>query len=213
MPMGGSLMNMFASTLYRIMEWIMRFAYLQLLWIGFTLFGFVILGFYPSTAAMFAVVRDWIRGETDIRIFEAYWNYFKTDFLKTNLLGILITSIILLIGIDIYYIQLDKSEQLAWTYIPLFAFMALFLLYLVYLFPVFAHYDLKLSGVLRNTLFIMLISPIHNLLLVISLGALFLIMKSVPALAFIFGGSAYAFITMWLSLHAFNLVERKKRNA
>ncbi|SFB00562.1 Uncharacterized membrane protein YesL [Lentibacillus halodurans] len=203
-------MNMFASTLYRIMEWITRFAYVQLLWICFTFFGFVILGFFPSTAAMFAVVRDWIRGKTDIRIFKTYWNYFKTDFFKANLFGIPIISITLLIGINVYYIQIDISEHLTWTYIPLFAFMFLFTLLLFYLFPVFVHYDLKIFKVIKNTFLIMLISPIHSLLIVISLVSLFWLMKSIPALAFIFGGSIYAFITMWLSMHAFRSIERKK---
>jgi len=210
--MEGILMNMFASTLYRIMEWIMRFAYIQLLWGGFTLIGLVILGFFPSTVAMFAIIRDWLRGKTDIRIFPAYWQYFKTDFIKANLIGIPVIAVMLLIGINIFYIQTDMTDYLSWTYIPLFAFMLLILLCLFYLFPVFVHYDLKIPGVMKNTLLIMLVSPVHTFLMIICLTALFFVMRTLPALAFIFGGSTYAFITMWLSLHAFNRVERKKES-
>ncbi|ALX50005.1 YesL family protein [Lentibacillus amyloliquefaciens] len=205
-------MNMFASTLYRIMEWIMRFAYLQLLWIGFTLSGLVILGIYPATAAMFAIIRDWLRGKKDIRIFDTYWKYVKADFLKANLLGIPITAIILVITFNIYFIQVDLTDSLSWTYIPIFTFMLLFLLCLFYLFPVFVHYDLNVGNIMKNTLLIMLISPIHTFLMIISLGAVVFVMIALPALAFIFGCSTYAFITMWLSLNAFNRVERKKHN-
>ncbi len=43
--------------LYRICEWVMRLAYVNLLWIGIFWLGLVVFGFFPSSAAMFAVVR------------------------------------------------------------------------------------------------------------------------------------------------------------
>ncbi|TFJ93086.1 YesL family protein [Lentibacillus salicampi] len=204
-------MNMFASTLYKIMEWIMRFAYIQLLWIGFTLMGLVILGFFPSTVAMFAIIRGWLRGKTDSRIFPVFWQYYKHDFVKANLFGMPVIAVMLLIGINIFYIQIDMTNYLSWTYMPLFAFMLLCLICLFYLFPVFVHYDLNISGMIKNTLLIMLVSPVQTFLMIVCLTALFLVMRTIPALAFIFGGSIYAFITMWLALHAFNRVERKKQ--
>ncbi|MFC7062941.1 YesL family protein [Halobacillus seohaensis] len=204
-------MNLFGSKLYRIMEWITRMAYIQILWILFTLTGFVILGIFPSTVAMFAIVRDWLTGKTDIRLFSSYFKYFKADFWKSNLLGILITFIFLLISIDIYYIRLNVGGSLTWTSIPLFAFMLIFLLFLFYLFPVFVHFDLKITRILKNTFLIMLISPIQSFFILICLASLFIVMRFIPALAIIFGISAYAFITMWLSLHAIHKIESKRQ--
>lgn len=203
-------MNNAMGKLYSIFEWITRFAFLNLLWILFTLLGGVILGFYPATISMFAMVRDWLRGKSDIPVFKNYWNYYKQDFWKSNLLGIFINVLFALIAIDIYYIQ-HANEQLTWTYVPLFAFMLIILIYLFYIFPSFVHYDLKILPLLKNAFLIMIISPIHSFLMMVCLISIFFIMQAVPALFFIFGGTTYAFITTWLSLHTFNKIQEKQQ--
>ncbi|TQS75134.1 DUF624 domain-containing protein [Ornithinibacillus gellani] len=203
-------MNMFSSTLYRITEWITRFAYIHLLWILFTLSGFVILGFFPSTVAMFSIVRDWLRGKTDIPIFQTFWNYFKQEFKKSNLLGVFVYAVTLLIVLDFYFITSNTINRFTWINIPLFAFIFLFILFLIYLFPTIAHYNMKPMQLIKNAFFIMLVSPIQSLLILLSLVSLYFIFKLLPALTFIFGGSVYAFITMWLCLHAFEKIENKQ---
>ncbi len=205
-------MNNTRNALYSIMEWITRFAYINVLWILFSLVGGIILGFFPSTIAMFAIVRDWLRGNTDLPVFKTFWGYFKKEFWKSNRLGLVIMAIVLLIGIDIWYIQINLNNLFTWISIPLFAFMLLFLIFLFYIFPSFVHYDLKIVQLIKNALLIMLINPLHTFLIVLCLGSLYFVMNFLPALAFIFGGSSYAFITMWVCLHAFNKVQRKQEN-
>jgi uncharacterized membrane protein YesL len=50
----------------------------------------------------------------------------------------------------------------------------------------------------------MLINPINNALILMTLVPLYFLMSLLPALAVIFGGSTYAFITMWFAMHAFD---------
>ncbi|TWT13297.1 YesL family protein [Planomicrobium sp. CPCC 101079] len=195
-------MNATSSFIYTILEWITRFAYLNLLWIVFTLAGGILLGFFPSTTAMFAVSREWLRGNTDKPVFKTFWSHYRTDFWKSNRLGLVVAAVIALIALDIFYIQ-GSAELLSWTYVPLFAFMLLFVLFLFYLFPSFVHYDIKVRSVIKNSFLLMLINPINNALILLTLVPLYFLMSLVPALAVIFGGSLYAFITMWFALHAF----------
>lgn len=196
------------SKIYNILEWITKFAYVNLLWLIFTLVGGVILGFYPATIAMFSMVRDWLRGKSDLPVLKNFWNYYKLDFLKGNLLGVFINVLLIFIAADIFYITLN--EQLDWTHIPLFAFILIVVLFLLFIFPSFAHYDLKVIPLIKNTFLIMIISPIHSFLMIICLISVYFIMQAVPALFFIFGGSTYAFITTWLSLHAFDKIHKKQ---
>ena len=58
----------------------------------------------------------------------------------------------------------------------------------------------------------MLISPLHTLLIIICIGALFIFINVFPGSAFIFGGSLYALITSWLALHAFNKLAQNRVN-
>ncbi|GAB3058964.1 YesL family protein [Virgibacillus ainsalahensis] len=203
-------MNSLANGLYTILEWIMKFAYINVLWVLFTLAGGVIFGIFPSTIAMFSIIRKWLTVNPDIPVFKTFWEYFKQEFLKSNRLGIVIIFISLLVGLDIYYIQSSSNDMLTWTYIPLFAFILLFIFFLFYLFPVFVHYDLKVRHIMKHAFLIMLISPVHLLLMILCLASLYFVMYLLPATAVIFGGSAYAFITMWLSLHAFNRIQQKQ---
>lgn len=201
-------MNSTSSFIYNILEWITRFAYLNFLWIVFSLLGAVVFGFFPSTLAMFAVSRDWLRGNTGRPVFQSFWKYYRRDFVKSNLLGLFITLIAGFIAVDLFYIQ-ASSADLSWTYIPLFAFMFLFVMYLFYLFPTFVHYDLKVGQIIKNAFLIMLINPINSFIIFLCLGSIAVIMQAVPALAVIFGGSIYAFITTWIALRAFNRVDGK----
>ncbi|QTN00464.1 DUF624 domain-containing protein [Sediminibacillus dalangtanensis] len=196
------------GALYTTLEWITRFAYINLLWILFTLTGGVLFGFFPATIAMFALVRQWLLGKSSLPVMGTFWSYYKKDFWKSNLLGLFVSIIVLLIYIDIQYIQLTELE---WTYVPLFAFMLLFVFYLFYLFPVFVHFDLKVSGMLRNAFLIMLVNPISTFFMVVCLVCTFVVMRYLPALFFIFGGSVYAFITMWMSMHAFRKIAAKSQ--
>lgn len=205
-----TFMDNASRVIYNILEWITKFAYLHILWIFFTIAGGVLFGFFPSTTAMFAIIRDWLRGNTDTPLFKTYWEFFKRDFLKSNGLGIFITAIASIIGIDLYYIQNHINDVLTWTYIPLFAFILLFTIFIFYVFPAFVHYDLPVFKVMKNAFLIMLINPLNSFLILLCLGLLFMVMRTLPALAFIFGGSTYAFITMWLCLHAFNKVQGKQ---
>src|SRR5699024_1898344 len=129
------------SKLYNILELITKFADVNLLWFAFTLAGGIILGLYPAPVAMFAMLRDWTRARSDLLVLKTYWNYYKADFFKSNLLGIYINILIALSAVDIFYITLN--EQLTWTHIPLFAFTLVVILFLFYVFPSFVHFDLK----------------------------------------------------------------------
>ncbi len=75
MQMGGIM-----GGFYRVSEWIMRFAYVNILWGLFTLAGLVLFGFMPATVAMFTVIRKWLMGETDIPVFKTFFASFKKRF-------------------------------------------------------------------------------------------------------------------------------------
>src|SRR5699024_12214914 len=196
------------SKLCTIFEWITKFAYVNLFWFVFTLAGGIILGLYPATVAMFAMVRDWLRGKSDLPVLKTYWKYYKADFFKSNLLGIFINILIALMAVDIFYITLN--ELLTWAHIPLFPFTLVVILFLFYVFPRFVHFDLKVIPLIKNAFLIMIISPSYSFLIIVSLVSVYFIMKFIPALFFIFGGITYAFITTWLGLHAFNNVKQKR---
>lgn len=190
------------------MEWITRFAYLQLLWITFTFLGFIAFGLFPSTTAAFSVVRRWLLGETDAPIFKTFSKYYKKEFLKSNFLGLFVSIGISLILFNLYFVDATTLNGLSTLHIILFAVILFYLIFIFYLFPSFVHFEGNIFKVMKNALLFLLISPLHTLLMALSITSLLIIFYTIPALAFIFGISSYTFITTWIGLKAFQKVNQ-----
>ncbi|MED1602752.1 YesL family protein [Alkalihalophilus marmarensis] len=199
-----------SRALYSIFEWITRFAYINLLWILFTLAGGIILGLFPATVAMFSLVRQWLTGNSDQPVFSSFWQYYKNEFLKSNRLGIVVYLLSAVFLFNLFFLQANIGELFIWTSAPLLAGLLLFVIWLFYLFPTYVHYNLKVSQLFKNSFLTMLVSPLHTLIIFISLGASYFIYTVIPALGLVFGASFYSFITLWIVMHAFSRIQQKQ---
>ncbi|KHF39106.1 YesL family protein [Halalkalibacter okhensis] len=198
-----------SRALYSILEWITRFAYINLLWIFFTLAGGIILGLFPATIAMFSLIRQWLKGRSDLPVFHSFWQYYKSEFAKSNRLGILLYLISFIFIFNIFFLQANIGELLTWTAAPLLAGLLLFILILFYLFPAYVHFDLKVLQIIKNAFLTMLVSPLHTFFILVSLGAFYVIVTVIPPLGIVFGASFYSFITLWAALNAFGRIQQK----
>ena len=196
------------SGLYTLTEWITKFAYVNLLWIGFSLLGLVLFGISPSTVAMFAVIRKWLMGESDIPVFQTFWDTYKKEFLRSNGLGLVLAILAIIIYIDLFYIKIDTSFQ-----IPLYLIIFTIVITVLYIIPVYVHYEVKFIQLFKNAFFIMLVNPIPNMMMIIGFIAAIFVMKFIPALWFIFGGSITAGIIMASCYVAFQKIEKKQGQA
>ncbi|MBT2757814.1 YesL family protein [Mesobacillus foraminis] len=198
------------SAFYRISEWIMRFAYLNILWIFFTLTGLIVLGIFPATVAIFAVNRKWVMGETDIPVFETFWSTYKTEFLKSNLLGLTLIAIGCILYMD-YRIIMDSASEIGKIFfIPLLVFIFLYSLLLLYVFPLFTNYDIKIFQVIKTSLIMMVLYPLSTIMMVISCVIVYYVMNLVPGLILFFGLSSLSFLLTWCAHYAFAKNQKKE---
>ncbi|WP_217586492.1 YesL family protein [Lentibacillus saliphilus] len=191
-------MNGFANGFYRVAEWITRLAYINLLWIAFTLAGLIIFGFAPATAAMFGVVRKWVSGDDDIPVFKTFWTIYKKEFWKVMGLGFILAAVGYIIYIEFSILRTQESVV---YYIASFGVIAQFLLYFIvamYVFPIYAHFDLKSFSYIKWAFAIGMSHPILTVFLaVVTNVLLYVATMTVPVLVFFFGGSVTAFILTW----------------
>lgn len=204
-------MNKALNQAYSATEWITKFAYLNLLWLGFSLLGLVVLGFFPATISMFTVIRKWLMGETDIPIFQTFWKTYRTEFLRSNGLGVVVVVISGLIILDIVFVKSSGASFTSAIQIPLYMLMFAVVMTLLYLFPVYVHYELKPIQLIKNSFLIMLIHPIENIVMISGIVAAVLVVKFIPGLGFFFGGSITAAIMMAAGYLAFKKMEKKKQ--
>jgi uncharacterized membrane protein YesL len=197
--------------LYSATEWITRFVYLNLLWLGFSFIGLLVFGFFPATVSMFTVIRKWLMGESDIPIFRTFFTTYKKEFVHSNLLGLIVMLIGGLIVLDLFYMKNNGSSFTKAIHIPLYMFIFIFVLTSFYLFPVYVHYELKLFQMIKNSFLIMLLNPISALVMTISVVAIFFVMNTIPGLGFFFGGSVTATILMSASYATFKKLDTKNK--
>ncbi len=206
--------------LFRYCEIISRFAYVNLLWIGFTVLGFGVFGIMPATAAMFSVVRKWVMKDLDIPIFQIFWENYKREFIKVNILGLILFIIAYILYVD--FALLPTGGWFTALRIGLIVVGLLYAIVLLYIFPIFAHYDWKKRMYLKYALLLGSAHPHYTLLMVILMGAVYYISMLVPGLIPFFSVSVTAYLMMWTSyqvikrmeeVHAIKEKEKEPRKA
>lgn len=193
---------------YYFAIWVSRFAYLNILWILFTILGLGIFGFMPATVAMFSVVRKWNMGERDVAIFSLFWQSYRQEFVKANGLGMILVGIGYLLSIEFQILSTQNSLLYVIVRLSVLVIAFLYIILLLYFFPIFVHFNLKPLHYLKWPFIIGMIHPILTIFLMVSLGILhYLTFTTIPALLFFFGGSVTAFILMWGASQTFSKYE------
>lgn len=194
--------------LYNLADFIMRLAYVNLLWILFTLMGVVVLGGFPSTVALYTVTRKWVLKKTDISVWKTFWGTFKREFGKANLVGYLFLIIGTILFADLKFFQSHHGSGFLLIY---YVFLMLFIFYSImgmFLFPVYVHFELKTLHYLKQTFFFILSRPIEALLAAAGCFAVYLLMIKSPGLILFFSMSLTAYILTWLAQRGFSKIGR-----
>lgn len=207
-------LNGFFGGFYKIGEWVIRLIYVNILWILFTLSGLVIVGFMPSTAALFTVMRKWMKGE-DFPVFINYWKAFKEEFFKSNLVGFILGVFVLILYWDYQIIKISSSTVFQMLTIAFLVVLVLVSAMCLYIFPVMAQYNFKILEYFKYSFLFAFVSPLSTIIMIIGLFFTCIIMIIVPGLIPFFGASAIAFVIMASANLAFskvkNLVQREER--
>lgn len=181
---------------YRGCEWITRLAYLNILWILFTVVGLVVFGLFPATAATFAVTRKWQTGDTELPIFKTFWEAYREEFKQANYLGF----ILFLIGFFLYFDLRFAQSQTGFFHIFKFFFLGLLFFYyvmLLYVFPVFSHYQMKTLEYIKHAFILALGRPLQSILMIIGSVVVTYLMMFIPGLIPVYSVSLMSLILTW----------------
>ncbi|MDL4843162.1 YesL family protein [Aquibacillus rhizosphaerae] len=195
--------------IFRICEWIYRLAYLNLLWILFTLVGFIIVGLGPSTLAMYSIMRKWMNGEEEFSLFHTFFAYYKQEFKQANVIGLVLVTCGVFILIDL---SLLGSFDGPFQFLILGSFTTVFILYLLvmlYIFPVVVNFKNTTFEHFKSALIIAISFPIQTLIMGVAVISVLFICLVFPAIAFLYLGSGLSFITMFFSKHLFKKISHQ----
>ena len=202
----------FLGSLNRLLEWISRLAFLNLLWISFSLLGLVIFGFFPATVAMFAVARKWMLGDDELSIFKTFWTTYKREFFKSNLLGIILIAIGLILYIDFQFVLHSSNSFVSILYVPLFIITLIFISMLFYIIPIFVHYDMKMTQVIKTSFFVMIMNPLSTFYMLIGSFGIIFVLSYAPPICILYSGNLLALFIMKPATTAFEKINHKSKS-
>ena len=94
-------MNTITSGIFSAFEMFMKIVKLNLIWLLFVAAGLVIFSLFPATVAAFTVTNKWVKGNSDIPIWNTFITAFKENYVKSQFLGIIIAVGYFILVIDI----------------------------------------------------------------------------------------------------------------
>jgi uncharacterized membrane protein YesL len=143
-------MSILDTRVYRWLEVATDFFLLNLMWLVACL---PVVTIFPSTAAMFGVVRDWVRRKEG-----SLTRTFITRFRENLGQSLLVGAIWTVFGMALFLDFLVANQLFYWAQIVLKSVLVLvstvYAFCSVYLFPVMVHYETDWKTVIKNSLLI-----------------------------------------------------------
>lgn len=197
------------GSIFRFSEYVMIIAYLNVLWVVFTLLGGIILGIHPATAALFSSLKRWREDDIDQVNFKSFKEDFKQAFKSSNVLGIFIT---VLVGLLLFNGMIVYTNQAVIHPVLIVLFMISVLLatvLLLYVYPVYVYFKRPAKTTIVYALIIGMAHPLITIMLVVFASLLAIVIYSTSGLSIFFGVSVIAFLIMKFSLGIFTKLEEK----
>jgi uncharacterized membrane protein YesL len=197
---------------YRFGETVLLLLYVNFLWICFTLLGLIIFGFGPSTIAMFTVFRKWSMGESDVPVFTTFWESFRKDFWKANALGLTLLILACMLYVNLNYLELQGEWVTVISRYILLITAAIYVVMLVYIFPLYVHYENKFFVYFKNSILIAIYHPMRTIYVIAALLTLYYLFYVLPVFIFLIGPSLTSLVIMWIVYRTFHRIEYKQEN-
>ena len=192
--------------MYGACEAIMKIAWLNALWVLFTLGGGIVFGWAPSTAAMFTVVRR-LLGRTDAPVFKTFYQTYKKEFFKTNGIGLILLAAgtILFVNYQFFRVREDLFSIII-SYATLMAGL-MYVVVFVYIFPLYVHVQLPFARYFSQAALIGLVRPLTTAGMAAAGGFVAYVLLTVPGLIPFYGVSLFALVSMFIAHRCFLRLE------
>ncbi|GAB2479748.1 YesL family protein [Alkalibacterium psychrotolerans] len=202
------------NSFMKLLEWIMTLAYLNILWLGFTLVGFIFFGFGPATIAVYRLIRKKLRQGDLSHIFKKFRTIYKEEFKQGGIYTAMAFGAAAFLYVDFRIVEaLPQSNLIQLLVIPaLLILTALVIVLATFTLGYYAEYGGKMIDALKNGFWVTLISPISIIVILHAFLLQFFIMSYIPGLFLFFSLTLYAFITEWIMNKAFKRINVRKKS-
>lgn len=200
------------SSLDRFLRIILKMAWLNFLWLLFSLIGLVVVGVFPATTAAIGVARKWIQKE-EVSAFQIFKEIYKREFVKANIIGSILTGIGTLLFLN-YHALLQLGDQ-----IPVFVVFAYYFVVFLYgivviwIFPILSHYQTTVLQYFKHAFIIGIVKMPTTIMIGLSIFAILFISLELPSMLLFCTVSLIACLVAFLALRVFEAIDQQNMAA
>ncbi|MBU9711172.1 YesL family protein [Evansella tamaricis] len=200
----------FPGKVFQFFEWIMWIAYINILWLLFTVLGGVLFGAVPATIAMLTVYRKLFMKEMNSSIFHSFYTTFKKEFIIGNgFAGILLFAGLLFYS---YVLFLSVAEGFLFYFFTTLVLLLAIISIITFLFllPVYVHYELTFLRYFKQAFLIGILNPLLTFSMICILGMIIALYLSVPSMIVFLGVGMLGLVNMKFAMFSFERLEEKR---
>lgn len=211
--MGNASSSSTMDGISNLFEWIAKLAYLNLLWILFSVVGLGVLGVGPATVSVFTVIRQWLYSDGDFSIWKTFLETYRQEFWRANGLTLLIVPVCLFIFVDFAVIRtLPTSFLIDFIVFPAVIILTFITIVAIsYLFATYVHFNVPFWVNVKYALLIAGLYPLSSLFILAGLFIFAMIAFIIPAIIPFYAVSVPAFIIQTSALRAFRKLASQQK--
>lgn len=192
-----------------VLEWIWRIVSINLCWIAFTVLGLGIFGFFPSSIALFTIVRKWLRKETDVSVWKTFSQVYFKEWKRTNGIALVYYAIGIFLFIDLRIVMEFMTGALSTFMLVFFCVLFLFLFLAIgYFFALYTHFELPVKDYIKQSFIFSVTSITSTLWIGAGLFVVGFLLFKVPGLLLFISGVAPAYWIMTVCMSRFQQLEK-----
>lgn len=188
-----------------VIEWLPRLFWLNLMWIGLSILGGVVLGVCPATAATFTVVRRWVRRSAEGSTAGMFWRAYREEFWQANLVGLVMVAAAVALIVDLRAVPRMAGSLAPLFEAPLVVLAVAYCVVLVNLWPVFCHFRSRWLGHVRLAFLVGVAHPLRTLLMVGEVAVAVLLTRLMQGASICLAVAILALLLTWTSQGSLDL--------
>ncbi|UQX55928.1 DUF624 domain-containing protein [Cytobacillus pseudoceanisediminis] len=165
----------------------------------------------PATVSLFTIVRKWQMKQTEVPVWDTFLSIYKKEFTKSNLLGFILVICAGFILLDLHFVNgLEGVLQLLF-FVPMLIISALYFITLMYIFPVYVHFDLTVTEYIKNSCLLGILNLHLTLIIAASAGSIIFLLLYSPAFIPFFSAVSITWILMYGGMYSFRKIEARQK--
>ncbi|MEK4566858.1 DUF624 domain-containing protein [Alkalihalobacillus sp. FSL R5-0424] len=192
-------------------QWFMRIGnigfnliLLNILWLAGSVTGLILLGLFPATLAVVAVIKHMILVDDNPQIITLFWKHFRTHFLMSNVFGYMMGLLGIIVTVDLMWVWNMEDNLLQQSMLGLSILIAIvYLVACVYLFPIYLHYQFTFKEYFIQAVVLAIGKPLQTIVLLLIVTLVIAVYVIVPPLLCVFGLSAIIYPVMKITCKSF----------